>query len=80
MPGSLQGGGPPRRAALQGASRIFTQGGEPKDHEVFVQNDRLEAFFGNQQWPTLRRYVEKVVAAVNEVSPGSYTEVEIPLG
>ena len=33
---------------------------------------------GNQQWPTLRRYVEKVVAAVNAASPGSYIEVEIP--
>jgi hypothetical protein len=32
---------------------------------------------GNQQWPTLRRYVEKVVAAVNSAKPGSYTEVEI---
>lgn len=34
---------------------------------------------GNQQWPTLRRYAERVVAAVNAASPGSYTEVEIPL-
>ena len=33
---------------------------------------------GNQQWPTLRRYVDKVVAAVNTATPGSYTEVEIP--
>jgi hypothetical protein len=33
---------------------------------------------GNQQWPTLRRYVERVLAAVNAATPGSYTEVEIP--
>jgi hypothetical protein len=33
---------------------------------------------GNQQWPTLRRYVERVVAAINAATPGSYTEVEIP--
>jgi hypothetical protein len=33
---------------------------------------------GNQQWPTLRRYVERVVAAVNAATPGSYTEVDIP--
>jgi hypothetical protein len=32
---------------------------------------------GNQQWPTLRRYVERVVAAINAATPGSYTEVEI---
>jgi len=30
---------------------------------------------GNQQWPTLRRYVER---AINAATPGSYTEVEIP--
>src|SRR5664279_2942485 len=32
---------------------------------------------GNQQWPTLRRHVEKVVAALNAATPGSYSEVEI---
>ncbi len=25
---------------------------------------------GNQQWPTLRRYVERVLAAVNAATPG----------
>jgi len=33
---------------------------------------------GNQQWPTLSRYVEKVVAAINAATPGSYVEIEIP--
>jgi len=33
---------------------------------------------GNQQWPTLRKYVERVTAAVNAATPGSYVEVEIP--
>ena len=33
---------------------------------------------GNQQWPILRRYAERVVAAVNATLPGSYTEIEIP--
>ena len=32
---------------------------------------------GNQQWPTLRRYVERVVAAVDAAVPGSFDE-EIP--
>jgi hypothetical protein len=27
----------------------------------------------------LRRYVERVVAAVDAATPGSYTEVDIPL-
>lgn len=33
---------------------------------------------GNQQWPTLRRYLDRVVTAVNAATPGSYCEVEIP--
>ena len=33
---------------------------------------------GNQQWPTLRRYVDRVVVAVNAATPGSFTEVDIP--
>jgi hypothetical protein len=33
---------------------------------------------GKAQWPILRRYVDRVVAAVNAASPGSYMEVEIP--
>ena len=33
---------------------------------------------GHAQWPVLRRHVEKVVAAVDAATPGSYTEVEIP--
>jgi len=42
--------------------------------------DRKIAFvvLGNQQWPILRRYVDRVIAAVNEATPGSYAEVEIP--
>jgi len=32
-----------------------------------------------QQWPDLRPYVDKVVAAVNAATPGSYTEVDIPI-
>ncbi len=34
---------------------------------------------GNQQWPVLRRYVERVLVAVNTAVPGSYTEVDVPL-
>jgi hypothetical protein len=34
---------------------------------------------GNQQWPLLRRYVDKVLAAVNAPTPGSYVGVDIPL-
>jgi len=43
-------------------------------------SNRRMAFvvLGNQQWPALRRYVDRVVLAVDAATPGSYTEVEIP--
>lgn len=33
---------------------------------------------GNQQWPVLRHYVERVLVAVNAATPGSYVEVDVP--
>ena len=33
---------------------------------------------GTSQWPVLRLHVERVTAAVNAVTPGSYTQVAIP--
>lgn len=32
----------------------------------------------NPQVPAVRRYIDRVIAAVNAATPGSYTEVEIP--
>jgi hypothetical protein len=34
---------------------------------------------GNQQWPVVQRYLDRIAAAVNAAMPGSYVEVEIPL-
>ncbi|MFY9662680.1 MAG: hypothetical protein WAJ97_18820 [Terriglobales bacterium] len=33
---------------------------------------------GNSQRPAVQRYIDRVVAAVNAATPGSYAEVEIP--
>jgi hypothetical protein len=33
---------------------------------------------GNQQWPIVRLYLDRIAAAVNACTPGSYTEIEIP--
>ena len=33
---------------------------------------------GNQQWPVLLRYVDRVVEAVNSAVPASYVEVDVP--
>jgi hypothetical protein len=34
---------------------------------------------GNSQWPLVRLHLDRIAAAVNACTPGSYTEVEIPL-
>jgi hypothetical protein len=33
---------------------------------------------GNSAWRMVRKHLDRVSAAVNEATPGSYTEVEIP--
>jgi len=33
---------------------------------------------GNQQWPTVRLHLDRIVAAVNACTPGGYAEVDIP--
>jgi len=34
---------------------------------------------GAQQWEHLEAYIERIVAAVNAATPGSFTQVKIPL-
>ena len=34
---------------------------------------------GNQQWPLVKLHLRKIAAAVEASTPGSYTEVEIPV-
>jgi len=33
---------------------------------------------GNQQWPLVKLHLEKIAAAANAATPGSFAEVEIP--
>ena len=33
---------------------------------------------GQQQWPQLRPHIQRVIAAVNAATPGSFAEVDIP--
>jgi hypothetical protein len=35
---------------------------------------------GNQQWPLVKLHPEKITAAVEACTPGSYVEVDIPFG
>ena len=33
---------------------------------------------GNQQWPLVRLHLDRIAAAVNAATPGSFAEVDIP--
>ena len=33
---------------------------------------------GNQQWPDVQLYLERITSAIDVAKPGSYTEVDIP--
>jgi hypothetical protein len=34
--------------------------------------------FGNQQWPLVKLHLDKIAAAVDAATPGSFSEVDIP--
>jgi hypothetical protein len=64
---------------------------EEADYEILVTTDKNIRYqqnligrrialvvLANPRWPVVRRYVQRVVTAVNAASPGSYTEVDIP--
>ena len=70
---------------------VLLDAAEAEGFELFVTADKNIRYqqnlagrkialvvLANAQWPILRRYVDRVVAAVNAAIPGSYTEVEIP--
>ena len=73
------------------ANGALLDAAEAAEFEVFVTADKNIRYqqdlrgrkvaivvLVNAQWPVLRRYVERVVVAVDAATPGSYTEVEIP--
>jgi hypothetical protein len=39
----------------------------------------LVVITGTTKWSRVRSYLERIAAAVNATTPGSYTEVEIPV-
>jgi hypothetical protein len=48
-------------------------------HQQNLSNRRIAILvLGNSQWPVARRYVERIVSAVNGATPGSYALIEIP--
>jgi hypothetical protein len=71
--------GEPLKAAEEAAFEVFLT----TDKNIRFQQNLAErviaiVVLGNSQWPVVRRYVDRVVAAVNTAEPGTHHEVEIP--
>jgi hypothetical protein len=67
-------------AAEAAAFEIFVTADKNMRHQQNLTARKIAiVVLGNAQWPVLRRYVDRVVAALNAATPSSYTEVEIPL-
>ena len=75
------------------ANGALLQEAEAAGFEVFITADKNIRYqqnltrrriailvLENAQWSILRPHVDRVVAAVNAATPGSYTEVQIPHG
>ena len=67
------------RAAEQAGFDIFLTTDKNLRYQQNLGERRLAVVvLGNSAWPIVRRYTDRVVAAVESAKPGSYVEVEIP--
>ena len=74
----LANGAPLDAAEAAGFGLFVTADKNIRYQQNLVSRKISIVVLGNAQWPVLRQYVERVVAAVNAATPGSYTEVDIP--
>ncbi len=71
---------------------VLIQNAEEAGFDLFLSTDQNIRYQQNlkhrkiaivvltdQQWPNVRLHLEKISAAVNAATPGSFAEVEIPL-
>ena len=66
-------------AAEAAGFELFVTADKNIRYQQDLTNRRISIVaLGNAQWPVLRRYVDRVVVAVNAATPGSYAEIEIP--
>jgi hypothetical protein len=67
-------------AAEAAAFKILVTADKNMRHQQNLTSRKIAiVVLGNAQWPVLRRHVDRVVTALSAATPGSYTEVEIPL-
>src|ERR1700732_1928734 len=67
--------------AEEAGFEVFLTTGKNMRHQQNMAGRTIAiVVIGVQQWPALQPHVALVVAAVNAATPGSFTEVDIPLG
>jgi hypothetical protein len=65
-------------AEAEGFELLLTTDKNMRYQQNLVGRKIAFVVIGNQQWPILRHYVDRVVAAVDAATAGSLAEVEIP--
>ncbi len=66
-------------AAEQAGFEVFVTTDQNLSYQQNLANRSIAiVVLGQQQWPTVRPHIQRVVDAVNAATPGSFTEVEIP--
>ena len=68
-------------AAEAAGFEIFVTADKNLRHQQNLAERKIAVVvLGNAQWPVLRRHVDRVVVALNEAKPGSYSEIVISVG
>jgi len=58
---------------------IFVTAGKNIQYQQNLTGRKIAVIvLGNAQWPVLRRYLDRVIAAVDAAVPGGFSEVDIP--
>ena len=67
-----------QQAGEAGYKALVTSDKNMRHQQNVVGRTIAIVVLGNQQWPDVRLHLDRIVAAVNDATPGSYTEVDIP--
>ena len=67
-----------RQAEQAGFELLLTSDKNIRDQQNLSARTIAIVVLGNQQWPGVQLHLDRIVAAVNAATSGSYTEVEIP--
>ena len=68
-----------KRAEAAGFELLLTTDKNIRYQQKLTDRTIAILALGNSSWRIVRLHLDRVAAAVNATTPGSYTEVEIPL-